>query len=336
MKTNKWVLSATNGVTNAIEGLKHSCWGEIDFSWKPDSSVKRVNSFFTLSLNGYLLYMFDLQKQIPGYLLSKSNIVRLIILTAAFALVFINVYAPFGVDVWFSVTRWTLLLYSSIITLTGVLVVVISRIIMYHSSRRYIIRLWHYFIWVLAEVFFMGLFYTLYQKLILTDPRFFPDLLVISIQNTALVLLLPYSVLWLYFSWVENKRKLETMGNGKQIEPNKGMINFNDESGVMRFSVKLEYLLYLEAADNYVYIHYFDTNHHARLVLRNNLKKLAEELVDTPVVRCHRSFMINSNKVMLIRREKDGLLLELDVPETQHIPVSKTYIEPFMRKFTGQ
>ncbi len=280
--------------------------------------------------------MFDLQKQIPGYLLTKSNIVRLIILTAAFALVFINVYAPFGVDVWFSVTRWTLLLYSSIITLTGVLVVVISRIIMYHSSRRYIIRLWHYFIWVLAEVFFMGLFYTLYQKLILTDPRFFPDLLVISVQNTALVLLLPYSVLWLYFSWVENKRKLETMGNEKQKESNKGMINFNDERGVMRFSVKIEYLLYLEAADNYVYIHYLDTNRHARLVLRNNLKRLTEELADTPVVRCHRSFMINSDKVMLIRREKDGLLLELDVPETQHIPVSQTYIEPFMRKFAGQ
>lgn len=278
--------------------------------------------------------MFDLKKQIPAYLLSKGNIVRLIILTAAFALVFINVYAPFGVDVWFSVSRWTLLLYSSIITLTGVLVVVISRIIMYHSSKKYVIRLWQYLVWALAEVLFMGLFYTLYQKLILNDPRFFPDLLVVSVQNTALVLLLPYSVLWLYFSWVENKKKLEMISSTGQPEIRKGMIHFNDERGVMRFSVKTDHLLYLEAADNYVYIHYLENEKPARLVLRNNLKKLADELAETPLIRCHRSFMVNSDKVVLIRREKDGLQLELDLPQVVTIPVSQTYMENILVAFS--
>lgn len=278
--------------------------------------------------------MFDLQKQIPAYLLSKRNIVRLILFTAAFALVFINVYAPFGVYVWFRVTRWTLLLYSSIITLTGVLVVVISRIIMYHSSHRYMIRYWQYLIWVLAEVFFMGLFYSLYQKFILIDPRFFPDMLVLSVQNTALVLLLPYSVLWLYFSWAENTKKLEMMGTVKPPELRKGMIHFNDERGVMRFSVKTNNLLYLEAADNYVYIHYLDNEKPARLVLRNNLKKLTEELTETPLVRCHRSFMVNSEKVVLIRREKDGLILELDLPRVITIPVSQTYMDNVMEMFS--
>lgn len=278
--------------------------------------------------------MFDLQKQIPAYLLNKRNIVRLILFTAAFALVFINVYAPFGVDVWFSVTRWTLLLYSSIITLTGVLVVVVSRILMYHSSHRLIIRLWQYLVWVLAEVFFMGLFYTLYQKLILNDPRFFPDLLVISVQNTALVLLLPYSILWLYFSWAENKKKLELMEEVKPPESRKGMIHFNDERGVLRFSVKTDHLLYLEAADNYVYIHYLDNGKPARLLLRNNLKKLTEDLAGTPVLRCHRSFMVNIEKVVLIRREKDGLLLELDIPQLIAVPVSHTYVENVIGVFS--
>jgi hypothetical protein len=40
--------------------------------------------------------MPDLQKEIPAYLMLKSNIVRLILFTAFFALIFINVYAPFG------------------------------------------------------------------------------------------------------------------------------------------------------------------------------------------------------------------------------------------------
>ncbi len=280
--------------------------------------------------------MFDLQKQIPSYLLDKRNIVRLILFTAAFALVFINVYAPFGVDVWFNVTRWTLLLYSSIITLTGVLVVVISRIIMYHSRHRFRIRLWHYLVWVMAEVFFMGLFYSLYQKLILNDLRFLPDLMVTSVQNTALVLLLPYSVLWLYFSWAENKKRLEAMSVPTDTALPKAMIHFNDEKGTLRLSMKTENLLYVEAADNYVVIHYLDNNRPVRYILRNNLKKLGEELFDFPLVRCHRSFMVNSGRVKLIRREKEGLVLELDQPEQITLAVSKTYLSEVMKAFSGE
>jgi hypothetical protein len=277
--------------------------------------------------------MFNLQSPIPAYLVDKRNIIQLILFTAAFALVFINVYAPFGVDVWFNVSRWTLLLYSSIIILTGVLVVVISRIIMFKTRHRYKLKLWQYLVWVMAEVFFMGLFYTLYQILILDDTRFFPDLLVISVQNTALVLLLPYSVLWLYFSWVENKKKLELIGSSVPPEPTKGMIHFYDERGTLRFSIKAEHLMYLEAADNYIYIHYLDNSKPARLLLRNNLKKLDEDLIHTPLVRCHRSYMVNSNRVSLIRRDKEGLMLELDLPEKINIPVSKSYVGNVMQVF---
>ncbi|HAH57418.1 MAG TPA: LytTR family transcriptional regulator [Bacteroidales bacterium] len=277
--------------------------------------------------------MFNLQSPIPAYLVDKRNIIQLILFTAAFALIFINVYAPFGVDVWFNVSRWTLLLYSSIIILTGVLVVVISRIIMFKTRQQYKLKLWQYLVWVMAEVFFMGLFYTLYQILILDDTRFFPDLLVISVQNTALVLLLPYSVLWLYFSWVENKKKLELIGSSVTTEPTKGMIHFYDERGTLRFSIKAEHLMYLEAADNYIYIHYLDSSKPVRLLLRNNLKKLDEELIHTPLVRCHRSYMVNSNRVSLIRRNKEGLMLELDLPEKINIPVSKFYVGNVMQVF---
>ena len=155
--------------------------------------------------------MPDFSNPIPSYLTTKRNIVQLILFTALFALLFINIYEPFGVNVWFSITRWQLLLYSSLITLTGVLVVVLSRILMYYTSRKRKIKYWGYFIWVLAEVFFMALFYALYIKLFLKDDRFFPDLLKLCIQNTALLLLLPYSVLWLYFSWKEKKIAIEDL-----------------------------------------------------------------------------------------------------------------------------
>jgi len=45
----------------------------------------------------------DIQKEVPSYIVEKGNIIRLIIFTASFALVFINLYSPFGVTYWFTV-----------------------------------------------------------------------------------------------------------------------------------------------------------------------------------------------------------------------------------------
>ncbi len=79
--------------------------------------------------------MADFQKPIPSYLNEKRNIIRMVIFTSLFALVFINIYSPFGADRWFNLTRLEFLTYSSLVILTGVLVVVVSRIIMYYYGQ---------------------------------------------------------------------------------------------------------------------------------------------------------------------------------------------------------
>lgn len=279
--------------------------------------------------------MPDIYKPIPAYLTAKRNIVQLILFTAAFALFFINVYEPFGVNVWFKITRWQLLFYSSLITLTGVLIVVASRIIMYYRSRRRSLNYWQYFVWVLVEVLLMALFFTLYIRLILHDERFLPDIFKLSIQNTALLLLLPYSISWLYFSWKDKNLKIAEMTQGQTLpDLSKQMIPFNDEKGVLRFSVKMENLLYLEASDNYVSIYYLNKEKVTRFMLRNSLKNLEEDLKGTELVRCHRSYMVNYEKVKVIRRGKDGVRLELDLPSATDLPVTKTYLENVMKAFS--
>lgn len=279
--------------------------------------------------------MPDMYKPIPAYLTVKRNIIQLVLFTAVFALVFINVYEPFGVNVWFRITRWQLLFYSSLITLTGVLVVVISRILMYFVSKRRKLTYWNYLVWVTAEVILMAMFYSLYIKGILHDQRFLPDLIKLSIQNTALLLLLPYSVSWLYFSWKEKNLEIAEMAHA-QVTPDlsRMLIPFMDEKGILRFSVKLENLLYLEASDNYVSIYYLNNGKVTRFMLRNTLKNLEEDLKGTELVRCHRSFIVNCDKVKVIRREKDGVFLELDHPASVNLQVTKTYLESMMKAFS--
>jgi len=70
-------------------------------------------------------------------------------------------------------------------------------------------------------------------------------------------------------------------------------------------------------------------------LIRNSLKWIEENLTtETPLVRCHRSYVVNLEKVKVLRKTKDGIFLELDTEQTPDIPVSKTYYERVMAKFS--
>jgi DNA-binding LytR/AlgR family response regulator len=275
------------------------------------------------------------EKKIPAYLTGKTNIVRFVLFTAVFALVFINIYAPFGVETWYNVTELQLFFYSSLVILVGMLVIVISRVLMLGFSRKKGLRYGEYSSWIFGEIVSMALVYTLIQQLFLEGTADFATTFKKSVQTTALVILLPYAILWLYLSLQEKSRLLEKFSKEPLKEPIPfGMIAFHDEKKVLRISIKSEDLLYLESADNYVFIHYMDHGKISKSIIRNSLKKLEPELTKMGLLRCHRSFMVNFEKVKLIKKEKDGLRLELDLPEKLSLPVSGTYIDLIIRKFS--
>jgi glucose-6-phosphate-specific signal transduction histidine kinase len=271
--------------------------------------------------------------QIPEYINKKKNIVRLVGFTALFALVFINIYKPFSSSGWYKVSEFMFFVYSSIIILTGVLVVVISRLIMYFYSKRHKISYWKYGIWVFIEIFLMSCFYTFYTLLLNTD-RDIMEIFEGSIKNTTLVLLLPYIVLWFYFGWRDSVEKLAVIENPDEMTfvlP--GSIAFTDEKGVLRLSLSGSDLLYIESSDNYVLIHYTVNEKIKRYLLRNTLKNLEKELENTMVTRCHRSFLVNLERAKVIRRDRDGLYIELDAPGSEDIAVSKSYQRKVSEKF---
>lgn len=272
--------------------------------------------------------MLPWEKNIPKHLTEKSNIQRFVIFTAFFALVFINFYAPFGVVTWYDVTELQLFFYSSIVILIGMLVVVISRVIMLQAGKIKTLKYGEYALWITAEIISMALMYTVIQHFFLDDPRDFLTALKKSVQITALVILLPYIMLWLYLSWREKNNELERLANITHPETATfGMIPFPDEKGILKLSIKKHDLLYLESSDNYVTIYYLDQNKISKYLLRNSLKNLEMTFQGMGLVRCHRSFLVNFDKVKLIMKEKDGLIIELDVPQKLTLPVSRTYID---------
>jgi len=272
-------------------------------------------------------------KKIPSYIYEKQNIVSLILLTALFALVFINIYKPFSSSSWYNVSEFKFFVFSSLIILTGVLVVVISRIVMYYWGRKYGITYAGYALWIFLEIFFMALFYTIYT-IYLNPEREYMAAFKESAINTSLVLLLPYSALHLYFSYKEKERQLSLLAEEKEEAASKqDVFSFYDEKKELRLSIKGTNLLYLESADNYVCIWYLNKGALTKFMLRNTLKTIEETLEYTNVLRCHRSYMVNFDQVKMIRREKDGAYIDFGIEGVSDIPISKTYSEKVTRWF---
>ena len=76
-------------------------------------------------------------QKIPCYLLEKRNTTHMILFTAFFALLFINIFQPFGSRDWYQgVSDFNYFFFSSLIILTGMLVVVISRLFLGFYTRK--------------------------------------------------------------------------------------------------------------------------------------------------------------------------------------------------------
>ncbi|KAA6300937.1 MAG: hypothetical protein EZS26_002924 [Candidatus Ordinivivax streblomastigis] len=282
-------------------------------------------------------------QKIPSYLYNKKNIISLILSTAFFALIFINIYQPFDSRNWYpNISNFTYFISSGLIILTGVLVVVISRIIMYYWGKKREISIGNYALWILLEIFFMSLFFTVYTLSV--NPNKDYDYLTVfktASVNTALILLLPYTIIHLYLIYKENNLQLQAMqqsGTVPMAEPAvsaQKIFSFYDEKNELRLSVNRNNLLYIESADNYVIIWYLNKGSLTRFMLRNSMKAIEEQLADTNVLRCHRSYMVNFEQINVIRRQNEGIYIEFGMKDVPDIPISKKYSDKVIQCFTN-
>lgn len=90
-------------------------------------------------------------------------------------------------------------------------------------------------------------------------------------------------------------------------------------------TLKLSDLIYVQAADNYLEIHYLNGNKGlSKHLMRQTLKALCEQLADKAVfLRCHKSYLVNVMHVVKVIGNAQGFRLVLaHTPQT--IPVSRS------------
>ena len=264
-------------------------------------------------------------KYIPSFYITRKNTTIQIVFTTVFAYAFINLYHPFGAAEWYDVTWWVFSLASGFLVVSGMLVVLASRLFMFWIKRMRPITILYYALTVAGEIIFMAVLYALLERWVLKDMRPFAALVYFAAQNTALILLIPYLISVLFFEWQEKKISLEKLI--KQISYKARFIHFKDEKGILRLTLKANDLIFLESSDNYVVIHYESDGKMKSELIRNTLKQFEKDLEEFPLLRCHRSYMVNMNRVKMMKREKGTVQLLMDRMEQHAIPVSKSYSE---------
>ena len=71
-------------------------------------------------------------------------------------------------------------------------------------------------------------------------------------------------------------------------------------------------------------------------MLRCRLKTVEESFRGSSLVRCHRKYIVNMQKVRILRKEKDGYELDLGNDAIKPIPISKTYSENVLSLFNNR
>ena len=285
-------------------------------------------------------YTSILFKKIPRYLLEKRNLIIMVLFVSIFAIIFINVYKPFGSAQWVQrgITPTQYLLWSTVLVTIGMTVVAISRMIMYSYSRspEHNVTYLKYALWVFVELLLLsGAFTTLalivskHLNLTNSDPL---EIYRNAMQNTIFIIGIPYFICILYFSYQERSAKLKELMSENIGFKSSNLISIRDYRGILQLSVAKENLLYIESADNYICVWYKKNDILKKQLLHITMKEISEQLADTNIVRCHRSYMINLDLVKVMRREKENLFLELGVANVKEIPISKTYGEQVLRR----
>jgi len=89
--------------------------------------------------------------------------------------------------------------------------------------------------------------------------------------------------------------------------------------------------LFAKSEGNYCNVHYLNNSILNKQLIRLSLKKLEHQIGGEKIIRCHRSFLINLNKIVSAKGNAQGYKLGVEEADTI-IPVSRKYVE-IMRSF---
>ena len=291
-----------------------------------------------------------IEREIPKFIVSRRYISVLIAFILLFSALFMVIYQPFAMAVWFGTSQTLNFSFTILFYLSSTVVLILSRTLMYTVYSRLDVTVMTYIWWIMAENLVISLIYTLITVNFFPMPGVAtPTLATRALLCVTIILAIPNAFVLFYAAYCAKCEELQaSQYQYQQLEKEyrlltnrqhdlhasapahkdvPKMINLHDNNGTLRLSINTDALYYLESEDNYIKVHYKHNERIVSYMLRSRTRTIEESLKGTSMMRCHRSYIVNINKIRLMEEDRRMHYITLNDKSINRIPVSKSYYD---------
>lgn len=257
-------------------------------------------------------------KKIPRSLLSVSVMILHCLVIPVFFLGFILIYDSSWIDRFLETGNGTI--FNTLMLMSIMIgIMSFSRIPMTAMQHKLLpLSWWQYALISFGEIFVFSCFAALYMALVYGDYGYFPALGQ-CLRISFAILPYPYIIFSLLFTLIRPD---------EEAAAEEDLVRFTDNTGRLKLVIAHDVILYIEAQENYISIHYMEGEHIKDYSLRQSMRGIEELMGKHGIIRCQRSYFVNPRHVKVLRRDKEGFIqAELDIPNSKAVPVSPKYYE---------
>ena len=267
---------------------------------------------------------------VPKQMLQRNFLLRTVLFVSLFSMLFMSLYQPTLAysTTWFGFHSWKQTGITALFYVVAISTLILSKLLLSAFSNRHDVTVKSILLWLMAEFFVIATEYYLFTVIFKLGSIQIPQLLLRIPLCVALILAIPYSIIWFYAQYKAKKEELELFKvthKRETIESGHRLIQFRDSQGKHKMSLSEDSIFYIESQDNYVQIFYNLEGKLSSYLLRSTSQKIEEDLSGTSIVRCRRSFLVNTSKIVRWGKEHGHFTITLDNPSGKAITVTPAY-----------
>ena len=267
---------------------------------------------------------------VPKQMLQRNFLLRTVLFVSLFSMLFMSLYQPTLAysPTWFGFHSWKQAGITTLFYVVAISTLILSKIWLSAFSNRHDVTVRRILLWLIAEFIVIATEYYFFSVFFKLGSVEVPQLLLRIPLCVALILCIPYSIIWFYAQYKAKKEELELFKithNREIMESSHRLIQFRDSQGKHKMSLSEDSIFYIESQDNYVQIFYNLEGKLSSYLLRSTSQKIEEDLADTSIIRCRRSFLVNTSKIVRWGKEHGHFIITLDHPSGKAITVTPAY-----------
>jgi DNA-binding LytR/AlgR family response regulator len=260
---------------------------------------------------------------------SRRSRWELVIFCGAFGCLFLNIFHPFNINLWFNNVRTPLFVILTFFSTAGMAALALSQLAIRSIFNVTLTTRASFLGWLVIEFLIISIAIHIVNIILLQMSFFDVHEYLVTLKYTLMALVLPYFFAIVLLHVKEQVSVVEELTIKARKPTVTGNVTINDENGKAVVHMPARNILYFKSEDNYIFLYYKDDNELKKELIRTNLKKLEQDLGIQNFIRIHRSYMINIENLVAVSRTAQGYRVRMEAGSDQILAVSAKYQQAF-------